>query len=80
MPINFSIILLTLDKSKIGLQLLHRSLDSLLKTGTTMAILGRDGKILCKKDLFISFESGKVVTLSTYFTVLCGKLFGVNLE
>lgn len=80
MSINFSIILLTLDKSEIGLQLLHRSHDSLLKTGTTLAILGRDGKILCKKDLFISLESGKGVTLLTYFTVLHSKLFGVNIE
>lgn len=60
--------------------MLHRNLDSLLKTGTTLAILGRDGKILCKKDLFISSECGKAVTLLTYFIVLCGKLFGANLE
>lgn len=80
MSINFSIILLALDKILIGLQLLHRSLDSLLKTGTTSAILGRDGKIPCKKDLLISSEGGKGVTLLTCFTVLCGKLFGVNLE
>ena len=55
--ISFSITLLTFDKREIGLWLLRRSLDSFLKTGTTLAVFKANGKIPWAKDLFINSES-----------------------
>lgn len=50
---NNSITLLTLGKSEIDLWQLHRSLDSLLQPGTTLAIFGADGKILFERNLLL---------------------------
>ena len=72
----FSMTLLKLDKSEIGLELLHRRLDSLFKTNTTFTILSGDGKIPFEKDLFITSESGKDITFLICFKILCDKRFG----
>ena len=54
----------------------HRSLDSFLKIGTTLAVSKADGKITCVKDLFISSESGRDIVFLICFMIFCSKLFG----
>ena len=56
--------------------MLYRRLDSLLKAGTTCAILRANGKTHFEKDLLICSESGKDITFLTCFIILFGKLFG----
>ena len=65
-----------LESKEIGLQLLQSKRVSLLKIGTTLAILHIFGNTPVLNDLFIRVDKGMEIVSWISFKIFVGMLFG----